>query len=55
MDFTHQNNILEKSKMLKQVWRGRGRPPNSRHSYKNERLLECMHALMRNVNLRVIK
>jgi len=33
---------MEKRKMLKQVWRGRSKSPNSRHSYKNERLLESL-------------
>ena len=28
--------------MLKQVWRGRGRPPNSMHSYKDRRILEYL-------------
>jgi hypothetical protein len=28
--------------MLKQGWRGRGRPPNSMRSYKDRRILECL-------------
>jgi hypothetical protein len=40
MDLPLKKSRVETSWMVKQIWRGRGRPLSSMHSYKEGRILE---------------